>query len=103
MIDREHHLKKRINALVSEESADPPAWWWLSFCDPSLPEGDQFLGACIVQAKGFLLATMRARMLGCNPGGECQGVGPMEELPPALANATDRLLSRAECEELDAA
>jgi len=73
---------------------------WLSFADGSLPEGSQFLGVVIVEAWSFLDAVMQAHRRGINPGGEVQGV----EIPRALeipAEYVNRLLSRAECEELD--
>lgn len=49
---------------------DNNKFWWLSFCDPDLPEEEQLLGAAIVRAKDGLSAVERARELGCNPGGE---------------------------------
>lgn len=82
-------------------------WWWLSFADPDRPEGEQFLGVCIVQgtepAMGFPRATdpiPRAWQLGLNPGGEVQFHRiPEDRQPPA--EWTNRLLDRAECEQLD--
>ncbi|HKY40723.1 MAG TPA: hypothetical protein VJN18_32535 [Polyangiaceae bacterium] len=47
--------------------------WWLSFCDPAKPSGQQFLGACIVNACCMLDAIREAHSLGCNPGGEAVG------------------------------
>lgn len=44
-------------------------WWWLSFVDESRPEGDQFLGACVVQADSEHEAIDEARAQGCHPGG----------------------------------
>jgi hypothetical protein len=77
--------------------------WWLSFADPDKPAGQQFLGACLVEAPAFVLAAFVARARGCNPGGECRGF----EIPPDLARehglgpeVMDRLFSKAELDDL---
>lgn len=46
--------------------------WWLSFA-----KEDGHAGCCMVEAPEFLMAVMQSHVLGCNPGGECQGI----ELP----------------------
>lgn len=51
---------------------------WLSFADGERSEGQQFLGACVVEAPSFLLAVFRTYELGINPGGEVMGI----EIPP---------------------
>lgn len=73
--------------------------WWLSFCDPGLPAGSRFLGACIVSDGGLgLLGAMRtAHRIGCNPGGEVVGA-PAPEGKRIPARWRNRLLTRAECE-----
>ncbi len=45
-------------------------WYWLSFCDPSRPEGEQFIGACIVDGMDEVGAIRTSWEEGCNPGGE---------------------------------
>ena len=78
--------------------------WWLSFCDPNLPEGSQFLGVSIVRVHGgdIVLAASAAHILGCNPGGEVQGFD-LEHMGPMVPDSyRDRLLTRAECDEVDA-
>lgn len=73
---------------------------WLSFADADLPEGSQFLGVVVTQAADFMFAVMKCNFNGINPGGEVQGV----EIPEQFnvpAEYRDRLLTRAECEELD--
>lgn len=45
-------------------------WFWLSFADPTRPAGEQFLGACIVEAPDPISAVQMSWALGCNPGGE---------------------------------
>ena len=56
--------------------------WWLSFADPDQPKGSQFLGVAIVDAVCFEEAVVWSHMLGCNPGGEVQGVDISEEQVP---------------------
>jgi hypothetical protein len=69
--------------------------WWLSFCDPDLPEGSQFLGAAIVQAPTLAAAITRSHVAGCNPGGEVQVAGPLavDSIGPEWR---DRLLTKDE-------
>jgi hypothetical protein len=94
-------LPERAQQLMAEEAKNPIAWWWLSFCDPTKPEGQQFLGACIVQARGFFTATLQAHRLGCNPGGECRGSGPIPLEHKIKERWVNRLLTKEECEEFD--
>jgi hypothetical protein len=56
---------------------DSDKWWWLSFCDPSQAEGQQFLGVALVPGDGMVMAALNAHARGCNPGGEVSGI----ELP----------------------
>lgn len=74
-------------------------WWWLSFADGRLPEGEQFLGACLVRAVDFVDAVKEAWAHVCNPGGECRGedAHPELEVPEAWAY---RVLARAEAEQI---
>ena len=77
-------------------------WYWLSFCDAARPEGTQFLGACLVQARDMAGAVGMADHLGCNPGGEVWGLGPVpEEARWWPLDWTGRLLSREECAVFD--
>lgn len=78
--------------------------WWLSFCDPELPAGRQFLGACIVPGGHVADAAREARARGCNPGGEVKG----HEIPEDSAKLIDdgwkgKLLTRTQCQELNEA
>jgi hypothetical protein len=80
-------------------TGDDDPLWWLSFADPGLPEGSQFLGVAIVQAPEFPAAVTRTHALGINPGGGIQGAGPI----PAEHIARgywDRLLTKAEAEAI---
>lgn len=70
-------------------------WSWVSFADPDLPTGTQFLGVVVTE-------TARVPMLGLfglNPGGQMVWYDiPDEHLPaPEWRN---RLLTRAEAEAL---
>jgi hypothetical protein len=44
--------------------------FWLSFCDPDLPEGQRFLGVVIVRAKTFEDAVFISWKRKINPGGQ---------------------------------
>lgn len=84
-------------AVLHSERQDPTnsGLWWLSFVDPAVaatvpehlqkPGGPSFLGACWVEAEGFVHAVETAHLLGCNPGGEVRGWGPF---PPTWASLT---------------
>lgn len=85
-------VQERKNFLLAEEKDNPPVLWWMSFCDPGKPTGQQFLGVVIVEAPGFVHAHQKSCALGINPGGEIQGMlvdGVAEEY-------RDRLLSLAD-------
>src|SRR5262245_45090405 len=104
---------------------------WLSFADSERPDGEQFLGAVIVEieddeveeakadvearaaqrkvkplpgAEYMAAACRKAWLMGCNPGGECAG----KLLPPLSAAQREmlplyRLLSKADIAALDRA
>ena len=87
------------NRILMHAGAEAP-WWWLSFCDGTRPAGSQFLGAVCVRGFDIGSASMEAHARGCNPGGEVMGIeGPPDFAPPD--GFTNRLLTRAECEEFD--
>jgi hypothetical protein len=83
------------------------ALWWLSFCDPAKPPGEQFLGVCLVEADNYPSAIRRAWREGCNPGGEINGFDlPLDKLTNAkrviLAKAPHHtLLTKAQLEEYE--
>jgi hypothetical protein len=80
-------------------SDDP--WFWLSFADPNLPEGSQFLGALILQAPSFEEVIALSHLRGLNPGGEVQGVEiPTDVMDKFPDGCRERLLSREEAERL---
>jgi hypothetical protein len=81
-----------IGQMLGQELSAEKQWLWLSFADET-----GFLGASIVEGGGIMEATMRARLLGCNPGGEVLGE-PLTNLPPE--EYRERLLSREEIDEM---
>lgn len=87
-------VQERKAMLLAQEQDNPPSLWWMSFCDPDKPKGQQFLGVCIVEAPSFMHAHQKAWVLGINPGGEIQAI-LVEGVP---AEYHDKLLSRAELE-----
>lgn len=82
---------------VAEETRIESGWWYMSFTDPDLPKGTQFLGACYVDGPTLPAALTRSHDLGINPGGEVAFV----EVPSDVEipeNLRLRLLSREEAE-----
>ena len=98
MTDKEFY--KRLREIHDKESQNEEHLIWMSFADPDLPKGQQFLGAVIIKARGLAQATVLTHTMGINPGGEILSM----DIPNDLF-ITDfwqnRLLSREECEELD--
>ena len=78
------------------------AWWWLSFADGDRPKNEQFLGVAIVQARSLHEAIKAAWALGCNPGGQVMGADVPPEIGPPPEGYAGRLLSRVECEAMQA-
>lgn len=80
--------------------------FWLSFADGRRPKGQQFLGCCIIEAPTFEAAHAATRLLRINPGGEVQAHEmriPSAEDAAWLRPYMNRLLTRAQAEELDRA
>lgn len=73
--------------------------WWLSFADPKLPKGKQFLGACIVSGEDMIDAVAMAHALKINPGGQVKGVACLTtSIPAKFVNV---LMNREMIAELD--
>jgi hypothetical protein len=73
-------------------------YYWLSFVDDARPEGDRFLGGCLVEAVSPEEAVVEAWRQQCNPGGEAAIV---EITPPYETSAVakfqlNHLYSKAE-------
>ena len=87
----------RTAQLLMVEAQEPEEWWYLSFA-----EKKGFLGGLYIRARGIMDATLRARMLGLNPGGEVMSWGPisqegMDAMVPEEKRG--RLLSKEEVNE----
>jgi len=101
---------------------EEPKTFWLSFCDPTRPTGEQFLGVCIVDvtqedADEALLdvvlnfpcaqegahwigaASRKAHREGCNPGGEMASMD-ITGVPSPVPLVKNQLLSFADLERL---
>lgn len=76
--------------------------FWLSFADPKLPKGKQFLGAVVIRADDMIEAIKRSHFLGINPGGEVEGhpVIYLAGVDPIPDSFKERLLSRSEIDRL---
>lgn len=73
-------------------------WVWCSFTDPSLPEGERFLGAVVTTAAKW---AMGLSLFDLNPGGEMVMVPiPAEHLDKVPPEFRDRILNREEAESL---
>lgn len=70
-------------------------WVWVSFADPDLPEGQQFLGVVVTEKARWPMLGL----FGLNPGGEMAVADiPEEHLPPP--EFRNRILTREEAESL---
>lgn len=72
-------------------------WFWLSFVDPTKPQGLRSLGIAVVEGYDFLGAIQRAWDLGINPGGEVAGYEVTEGDGLPAAEYRNRLVSPEEC------
>jgi hypothetical protein len=80
-----------MKELMHQDMSQEPVWFWLSFVD----EDGTFLGVSIIEAGGIMEATVKARMHGCNPGGEVRAY-PLDYVPEERLR--NRLFSKAELE-----
>ncbi|MGF6641841.1 hypothetical protein [Paraburkholderia sp. MM6662-R1] len=86
---------------MTDDTPRPGELYWLSFADPTLPSGNQFLGVVVMRARSFGAAIENAWRYGVNPGGEVMGsVIPAEYESVVPKTSRGRLLSRAESEAL---
>lgn len=80
---------------------DDSSYWWLSFADPELPVGEQFLGVAIVEADNLREAVASAWRDGLNPGGEVGGALISSNRILHLLKGTEgRLLNKEEASQL---
>lgn len=71
-------------------------WWWMSFTDPDLPEGEQFLGVVLMNAESPEEALTGSWLLGLNPGGEVAMVPFAPEDAPEGFELRERFLTPSE-------
>jgi hypothetical protein len=84
------------------EDPEPDEWFYLSFADAALPEGEQFLGGVYVRGRTLEAAITRSHLLGINPGGGIKSMGPVsqEAIEQNVPEGDrERLLTREEVEE----
>ena len=77
------------------------AFYYLSFCDPALPAGKQFLGNTVIEADDEYAISATATKMGRNPGGEIafvklEGVASRDDLPEGGRMYYDRFVPRDE-------
>lgn len=93
-------FEELFNDVVAQELELSKCWWWLSFCDTTKPEGQQFLGVAIVEAHGIATAMIVTRDKGINPGGQIAAWAlPLDAKIPE--NFTNKLLTKDEAELLN--
>lgn len=88
---------------VNDDDPVEAGWYWLSFTDSDLPEGSQFLGACMVKAAGQGLALSASHMTGLNPGGAVMIAGPVPDEVVPEWQPRWALMSREEIATMEAA
>lgn len=93
--------------LEIAQQFDGPIWFWLSFCDPEKPAGQQFVGVSLVEARSMPMAITVAHQRGCNPGGSVSSVMiPESEIDESkrdafMAAPKYTLLSKVDLERLN--
>lgn len=89
----------RLREKLSDEAKNEACWWWLSFVKGE-GASEQFAGACVVKAPGFVSAVGVVNSLGINPGGQVAG-WPIPEagLATIPEDTRNRLLSKEDCVE----
>jgi hypothetical protein len=74
--------------------------FYLSFCDPERPKGQQFLGCTIVDALSPVSAVREAWARSVNPGGEVAivelDIASSADLPQEVKSYFNRLVPREE-------
>lgn len=72
-------------------------YFYLSFCDPDRPVGEQFLGATVVEAADDRAALVESFRRGLNPGNCEVMMGQLDGLPdPDPLNLLNRFATREE-------
>ena len=89
---------ERFSAMFEQERKMSEQWYWLSYCDPAKPAGEQFLGVCVVKARGPLTAVLECNRLKINPKGDVQATPVGQHDPGGFAN---KLLNKKGVELLE--
>jgi hypothetical protein len=55
---------------IQNMNKSEPNYLWMSFCDPDMPRGKNFLGVIIADTDDIDVAIQVTHHLGINPGGE---------------------------------
>jgi hypothetical protein len=78
-------------------------YWWMSFCDPERPTGDQSLGALIITGEDHIAMLARSWLLELNPGGEVQFFEIPKEYYSRIPQewVETRLITREEAEAFE--
>lgn len=80
--EKEELHRRGMQEVMDQDMTKPETWWWVSFADPNLPEGEQFLGVIIIMGGGIGEITQKAFAMGINPGGEVKAIPiPDEHVP----------------------
>jgi hypothetical protein len=77
-------------------------YYWLSFVDNDRPEGDRFIGGCMVEEASEWQALTITHVLGINPGGEVAIVAIDAAHEPGMLEKfqINRLYSKAEIQAM---
>lgn len=94
-LERDELHLEGIKEVMSQDMSKESQWFWLSFRDV---ETNTNLGVAIVEGGGVVEASLRAKLRGCNPGGEVLAYPLDPEHLPA-ESMRYRLLSAEELEE----
>ena len=84
--------------MLKADLKSPRMFWWLSFVDPSRPEGQRNLGCTVVEAGGMTEAIAETHLRGINPGGEVMATGFADDgslTPTQLDFVLNKLRSRS--------
>ena len=87
---------------LSDMQRKEDSWWWLSFAEPFLEKGSQFLGVLIISVPAGSDPVTESHMRKLNPGGQVamQEI-PLSEIGHVPEGMRNKLLSRSEAESLN--
>lgn len=98
-------LSERYRPYEPLQKPTSVALWWLSFADPALPKGEQFLGVVLIlNASHVNFAIEFATRAGLNPGGQVSAALYKVTEPlviEIIREHTRRVLTKAETDELN--